>query len=63
MNVAAAQTLGGPLETTSTLTVYMFDQLYNYSDYGYASAIAVLLSILILALTLFNFKFLGNREQ
>ncbi len=63
MNLAAAQKLGGPLGTTSTMTVYMFDQLYTYSNYGYASAIAVLLSLFILALTLFNFKFLGRHSQ
>ena len=63
MNVAAAQTLGGPLGTTSTLTVYMFDQLYTYSNYGYASTIAVLLSLLILLLTLANFRFIGQRAE
>ncbi len=61
MNTAAAQTLGGPLGGTYTLTVYMFDQLYTYSNYGYASAIAVLLSLLILILTLVNFRFIGSR--
>jgi multiple sugar transport system permease protein len=63
MNHAAAQSLGGPLGSTSTLTVYMFDQLYTYSNYGYASAIAILLSIIILTLTLFNFRFLGRKVQ
>ncbi|MCL5950208.1 MAG: sugar ABC transporter permease [Chloroflexi bacterium] len=63
MNTAAAQTLGGPLGSTSTLTVFMFDQLYTYANYGYASAIAVLLSILILVLTLVNFRALGARVQ
>ncbi len=29
MNLAAAQPLGGPLDSTNTLTVYMFDQLYT----------------------------------
>jgi ABC-type sugar transport system permease subunit len=38
----------------------MFDQLYTYSNYGYATAIAILLSVIILAFTLFNFKFLGR---
>jgi len=61
MNTAAAQRLGGPLGATNTLTVYMFDQLYSFSNYGYASAIAVLLSLIILALTLLNFRFLGRR--
>jgi multiple sugar transport system permease protein len=63
MNHAAAQSLGGPLGSTSTLTVYMFDQLYTYSNYGYASAIALLLSIIILMFTLFNFRFLGRKVQ
>jgi len=63
MNIAAAQTLGGPLGTTYTMTVYMFDQLYTYSNYGYASAIAVLLSVLILILTLINFRFIGSRTE
>lgn len=63
MNRAAAQSLGGPLGSTSTLTVYMFDQLYSYSNYGYATAIAILLSLIILAFTLFNFRFLGRRVQ
>ena len=61
MNAASAQTLGGPLGATNTLTVYMFDQLYSFSNYGYASAIAVLLSLIILGLTLLNFRFLGRR--
>lgn len=63
MNSAAAQRLGGPIGSTNTLTVYMFDQLYSFSNYGYASAIAVLLSIIILALTIFNFRFLGQRSR
>ncbi len=63
MNTAAAQSLGGPLGSTSTLTVYMFDQLYSYSNYGYASAIAILLSLVILAFTLFNFRVLDRRSR
>ena len=63
MNSAAAQTLGGPLGTTNTLTVYMFNQLYSYSNFGYASTIAVLLSIIILVLTLINFRFFGGKTE
>jgi ABC-type sugar transport system permease subunit len=63
MNTAAAQLLGGPLGSTNTLTVYMFNELYTYSNYGYASTIAVLLSLIILALTLLNFRFFGRRAE
>lgn len=62
MNQAAAQTLGGPLGTTATLSVYMFDQLYTNANYGYASAIAILLSSIILGLTLFNFRVFAGPE-
>ena len=63
MNAASAQTLGGPLGTTNTLTVYMFKELYSFSDFGYASTIAVLLSVIILVLTLVNFRFIGRRAE
>lgn len=63
MNSASAQQLGGPLGTTTTLTINMFNQLYSNSNYGLASTIAVLLSLLILALTLLNFRFLGRRSE
>jgi multiple sugar transport system permease protein len=61
MNTAAAQTLGGPIGSTNTLTVYMFNQLYTYSNYGYAASLAILLSLIILAFTLFNFRFFGRQ--
>ncbi|MCL4393351.1 MAG: sugar ABC transporter permease, partial [Chloroflexi bacterium] len=63
MNQASEQQLGGPLGSTATLTVYMFDQLYSYSNFGYASAIAIVLSLIILTFTLFNFRVLGARTQ
>lgn len=63
MNTATAQPLGGPVGKTNTLTVYMFNQLYTYSNYGYASTIAVILSAIILFLTLLNFRLFGRRAE
>jgi len=63
MNTAAAQTLGGPIGSTNTLTVYMFNQLYTYSNYGYAASLAILLSLIILVFTLFNFRFFNRRTE
>jgi multiple sugar transport system permease protein len=57
MNIAAAQPLGGPLGTTRTVSIFMFDQLYNQNRAGYATAIAVLLSLIIFCLTLVQFRF------
>ncbi len=64
MNLAANQEIGGPLGTTKTISVYMFDQLYRQNRAGFATAIAVLLSLIIFVLTLIQFRFFerGGRE-
>jgi ABC-type sugar transport system permease subunit len=41
----------------------MFKELYSFSDFGYASTIAVILSLIILVLTLANFRFIGRRAE
>ncbi len=63
MNTSAAQQLGGPLGTTRTLSVLMFQALYQQQRAGYASAIAILLSLLILGLTFVQFRYLGRRSE
>jgi multiple sugar transport system permease protein len=63
MNRSAAQPLGGPLGTTRTMSVFMFQVLYEQNRAGYASAIAILLSLLILGLTFIQFRFLGRRSE
>ncbi len=57
MNIAASQPLGGPLGTTRTVSIFMFDQLYTQNRAGYATAIAVILSLIIFILTLIQFRF------
>jgi multiple sugar transport system permease protein len=57
MNIAASQPLGGPLGTTRTVSIYMFDQLYNQNRAGYATSVAILLSFIIFALTVVQFRF------
>ena len=61
MNRMVAQPLGGPLGATRTVSILMFNTLYAQQRAGYATAIAVLLSLVILALTLVQFKYLGRR--
>jgi ABC-type sugar transport system permease subunit len=63
MNRMAAQPLGGPIGSTRTVSVLMFNQLYAQNRPGYATAIAVLLSLVILGLTLIQFRFLGRQSE
>ncbi len=63
MNRMVAQPLGGPVGATRTISVLMFNTLYAQQRAGYATSIAVLLSLVILALTLIQFKYLGRRGE
>ncbi|MGW1135909.1 carbohydrate ABC transporter permease [Streptomyces zhihengii] len=51
-----ALTNGGPGNDTTPLTLYMFQTSFTYSDYGYGSAIALLLTVLSLVVSLVVFR-------
>jgi len=63
MNQAAAQSLGGPVDTTRTVSVYLFKTLWESNDPGLAAAIGVLLALIILVLTLIQFRVIGRRIE
>lgn len=56
-----ALTNGGPGTSTSPLTIYMFDTSFRYGEYGYGSAIASLLTLLCLIVTVIIFR-LSRRD-
>ena len=47
---------GGPLGTTNVLVYHLFDNAFNYSRYGYGSAISIFLFLVILSLTVLQKK-------
>lgn len=51
-----ALTNGGPANTTTPLTLYMFNTAFSYGDYGYGATIALLLTTVCLAVTLIVFR-------
>jgi multiple sugar transport system permease protein len=53
-------TQGGPLGATTVLVYYLFDQAFQFFNFGYASAIAYLLFIVILVITAIQFR-VGRR--
>ncbi|WP_345801061.1 sugar ABC transporter permease [Microbacterium sp. AZCO] len=52
----AVLTGGGPGSSTTVLVYYLFQQAFRFNDFGYASAIAVLLFGIVLALTLLQWQ-------
>lgn len=53
-------TQGGPMNSTKVLVYYIYENAFSYLKMGYASAMAVILFIIILALTLIQFKALRS---
>lgn len=57
-------TRGGPLNATTTLVYQIYEKAFVQSDMmGYASAIAYVTFVLILGVSLVQFKLLGNRDE
>ena len=57
---AYVMTQGGPVDSTLFYAVYLFRRAFTYLDMGYASAMAWLLFLLILVLTVFTFRTAGR---
>lgn len=50
-------TEGGPMRHTQTIALYLYDSGFQYHKFGYASTIAVVLSILMFISSYLNFRF------
>ncbi|MBL1118969.1 sugar ABC transporter permease [Streptomyces sp. 110] len=53
---------GGPDNATLTIGVYLYQTAFKYFDFGYASAIAYVLAVLIGILGLIQFRVLGGES-
>ena len=51
-------TAGGPLDRTLSVTMYVYEQGFNFLNFGYASAVAYALFVAIVVLTVINFRML-----
>lgn len=49
-------TQGGPGNATTVLVYFLYRQAFQFNEFGYASAIAVLLFVIVLALTLLQWQ-------
>ena len=52
---------GGPLDTTQSLVIYVFNQFWRDHFFGYGSALAMVLFVVILMVTLIQQRVLGKR--
>lgn len=54
-------TLGGPGNATTTMSLYIFQQLFESNRYGYSAALSVILFVIILALTIAQSRIAASR--
>ena len=54
--IVAALTQGGPVRSTTVIAYYAYVTAFRYYDMGYASAMSVMLFLMILAVTLIQWK-------
>lgn len=55
--VTFAMTGGGPLNASTTLPYYIYQNSFQFARYGFASSLAYVLMIVVVVLTLINFRF------
>lgn len=55
--------LGGPLNSTNVLALYMYQSAFRFNDFGYAAAVAIVLFLLVLVVTLLQFRLLRTNWE
>ena len=59
----SSSTLGGPSSSVLTPTMYIYAQGFKYLKFGNASAMAVILGVIIIGLSALQFRLFGSRED
>lgn len=54
---------GGPLHKTETVALYLYYRAFGTQDYGYASAIAVALTLIMFVVSFGNYWFFGREVE
>jgi multiple sugar transport system permease protein len=56
-------TNGGPMQQTEVLLSYMYHQAFDFLDFGYGSAISVILAVLLIIMSYLQMKYLRKPEE
>ena len=55
-------TRGGPVDSTSVLSIFQYKQAFMFGDFGTASAVGVLGTIFLLTLGMLGLRFTRSRS-
>ena len=62
-DVVAVTSKGGPGNASRVIQLYIYDQAFGQSHFGYASAISVVLFLILIVVAVLQFRFLRGRES
>ena len=54
---------GGPVRATSVIVYYLYQRAFEFQEMGYASAVAWLIFIILIGLTLFQLWLSRNKDR
>lgn len=57
----SVMTQGGPARSTEVITYYLYENAFRYLRFGYASAVAVIMFVLMMFFTILQFRMSKNR--
>jgi multiple sugar transport system permease protein len=53
---------GGPVGQTDVVLTYMYTQAFSFTDFGYASSIAVILAVLVFILAIVQLRVMRTND-
>ena len=62
-DTVAVTTAGGPVNATRVMQFYIYQRAFNESDFGYGSALAVILFLILALVAFIQMKFLKGNES
>jgi multiple sugar transport system permease protein len=62
-DTVAVTTAGGPVNATRVIQYYIYQRAFTESDFGYGSAIAVILFLILALVAFIQMKFLKGNES
>jgi raffinose/stachyose/melibiose transport system permease protein len=58
-----ASTSGGPGYSTETLSTVLYKEAFVFGNYGYSTAVALVLALFVAAVSLVQLRYLRHRED
>jgi len=62
-DTVAVTSKGGPGNSSRVIQLYIYEQAFGQNHFGYASAISVVLFLILIVVAVLQFRFLRGRES